>query len=210
VSAASADGTPPLILASQSPRRAQLLEQLGLAFTTMPADIDETYLPAEEPGAHVERLARAKAAVIAHAHRDAIVVGSDTVVVVEGDVLGKPKDAADAVRMLLRLAGRTHEVATGVAVVHGGAVYSGTERVAVRFRDYDEATAEAYVATGEPMDKAGAYGIQGYGAALVEGITGDYFAVMGLPLVRLLGLLQRAGFGYNFRALTHGERKQPS
>jgi septum formation protein len=206
----NADRAPPVILASRSPRRAQLLEQLGLAFTTLAADIDERYLPGEEPGAHVERLAREKAAAIARAHPDAIVVGSDTVVVVEGDVLGKPSDAADAVRMLLRLAGRTHEVATGVAVVHGGATHAGTERVAVRFRDFDEAVARAYVETGEPMDKAGAYGIQGYGAALVEGIAGDYFAVMGLPLVRLLGLLQRAGFGYNFRALTRGEWQRPS
>ncbi len=196
-------GDPPrLVLASQSPRRAQLLHQLGLRFDVLPADIDESYSPGEDPGAHAERLAREKALAIAGEHRGAFVIGCDTVVVVDGEVLGKPRDATDAVRMLLRLSGREHTVATGVAVAYDGArVKSALERVRVWFRPVDEALARAYAATGEPLDKAGAYGIQGYGAALVERIEGDYFAVMGLPLARLLSLLESFGLSYDFKGL---------
>jgi septum formation protein len=195
------NGSPRLVLASRSPRRVQLLEQLGLTFEALPADVDERYAAGEEAGAHAERLAREKAAAVAVHAPDALVIGSDTVVDVDGLVLGKPRDGGEAVEMLLVLQGRTHEVATGVAVVGGGGTWSGVERVRVAFRAFDRALAEAYVRTGEPLDKAGAYGIQGFGAALVERIEGDYFAVMGLPLVRLLGLLQAAGFRYNFGAL---------
>jgi septum formation protein len=192
---------PRIILASQSPRRAQLLRMLGLDIETVPADIDETYDPDEEPGEHAERLAREKARAIARRYPDAVVVGSDTVVAVDGEVLGKPADHGDAVRMLMRLQGRSHEVATGVAVCRAGEVYSALERVAVRFRGFDEATARAYAATDEPLDKAGAYGIQGFGSTLVEGIDGDYFAVMGLPIVRTMALLEKAGFRYDFQGL---------
>lgn len=198
-------GSPRIVLASQSPRRAELLRMLGLEFDVVPADIDETYLPGEEPGAHAQRLAREKAQVVAMQHPDAVVIGSDTVVIVDGDVLGKPGDAGAAVRMLLRLQARTHEVASGIAVIYGGVVRSGVERVAVRFRPFDHAFAAAYVGTGEPMDKAGAYGIQGYGATLVERIDGDYFAVMGLPIARMLQLLQDVGIHYNFRELIEAE-----
>jgi septum formation protein len=190
-----------LILASQSPRRADLLRMLGLRFETRPADIDETWRGGEEPGAHAERLAREKAQAIAARATEAVVIGSDTVVIVDGEVLGKPLDHADAVRMLARLQGREHEVATGVAVWFGGALRSGVERVRVRFRPFGEATAAAYASTGEPMDKAGGYGIQGYGATLVERIDGDYFAVMGLPICRMIALLHSAGVAYNFRGL---------
>jgi septum formation protein len=192
--------TPRIVLASQSPRRAQLLRMLGLEIETQPADIDEAYRPGEDPVAHAERLAREKVEVVAARHPDAVIIGSDTVVVVDGDVLGKPADPADAVRMLMRLQGRDHEVATGIAV-HWRGLRSGVERVAVRFRAFDEDTATAYAGTGEPMDKAGAYGIQGYGSTLVEGISGDYYAVMGLPVSRLIRLLQDAGLHYNFRTL---------
>jgi septum formation protein len=195
-----------IVLASQSPRRAQLLRMLGLDITTVPADIDEAYLPGEDPAAHAERLAREKVAAVAAAHVDAVVIGSDTVVTVDGDVLGKPLDGADAVRMLMRLQDRDHEVATGVAVSWDG-IRSAVETVRVRFRAFDEATAAAYVATGEPMDKAGAYGIQGYGATLVDGISGDFFAVMGLPVARLFRLLREAGLDYNFRELTPRPRQ---
>ncbi|MGH7501326.1 MAG: Maf family protein [Longimicrobiales bacterium] len=195
---------PSLVLASASPRRAQLLQMLDLHFDIEPARIDERYTPGEGPAAHAERLAREKALAIASSRRDAIVIGSDTVVVIDGDVLGKPVHADDAVRMLLLLQGREHTVATGVAVAHGGAVRSGIERVRVRFRPFGADRAIAYVQTGEPMDKAGAYGIQGYGSALVERIEGDYFAVMGLPIVRLLGLLESLGFDYDFRGLSRG------
>ena len=190
-----------LILASQSPRRALLLEMLGLRFATMPADIDETWLASEDPVAHAERLAREKTQEIARREPHAAIIGSDTVVIVDGDLLGKPRDDADAVAMLMRLQGREHTVATGIAVYYEGQLRSGVERVGVRFRAFDEETARAYVATREPMDKAGAYGIQGYGATLVEAVRGDYFAVMGLPVCRMILLLRDAGLHYDFREL---------
>jgi septum formation protein len=192
---------PRIVLASQSPRRAGLLRMLGLDIETVPADIDETYRPGEEPAPHAERLSREKVAVVAAQVGGAVVIGSDTVVAAGDEILGKPRDQADAVRMLMLLQGREHEVVTGVAISYNG-MRSGVERVQVRFRPFDEATAAAYVETGEPMDKAGAYGIQGFGSTLVEGITGDYYAVMGLPVCRLLRLLQDAGLHYNFRELT--------
>jgi septum formation protein len=123
---------------------------------------------------------------------------------VDGDVLGKPRDPAEAVAMLTRLSGRAHEVFTGVAVTRGERVESALERVRVRFRALDRAECEAYVATGEPMDKAGAYGIQGYGSSIVESVEGDYFAVMGLPVVRTLDLLRRHGWRYAFGRLERG------
>ena len=194
--------TPPtLVLASQSPRRAELIGRLGLAFETIPADIDESYQQGETPPEHAERLSREKALAIAATRADALVIGSDTIVVTGGDVLGKPRDRAHAVEMLLRLSGREHEVCTGVAVALDGRVESGLERVRVRFRELSREAAEAYVDTGEPMDKAGAYGIQGFGSAIVEGIEGDYFAVMGLPVVRMLRLIERFGWRYAFGAL---------
>jgi septum formation protein len=192
---------PRIVLASQSPRRAELLRMLGLDIAAVPANVDETYLPGEEPGAHAERLARAKVQALAGRFPDSVIIGSDTVVAVDGDVLGKPADERDAVRMLLRLQGREHEVATGIAVERGGELRSAVERVRVRFRAFDPQTAEEYAATHEPLDKAGGYGIQGRGSTLVEGITGDYFAVMGLPIARLMGLLQETGLHYNFTGL---------
>jgi len=194
---------PRIVLASQSPRRAELIGRLGLEFDTIPADIDEAPFAGEAPDAHAERLAREKAQAVAASHPDALVVGSDTIVVIDGDILGKPRDRGQAVEMLLRLAGREHEVCTGIAVVHGGRVESGVERVRVRFRALDRRACEEYVATGEPMDKAGAYGIQGFGSAIVEGVDGDYFAVMGLPVVHMLKLIERLGWRYAFGAL-HG------
>lgn len=192
---------PPLVLASQSPRRAELIGRLGLEFETLPADIDESYLQGETPPEHAERLSREKAVKIAADRPEALVVGSDTIVVIDGDVLGKPRDREHAIEMLMRLSGREHEVCTGVAVAHGGRVESGLERVRVRFRTLDRASCEEYVATGEPMDKAGAYGIQGFGSAIVDGIDGDYFAVMGLPVVRMLSLIERHGWRYAFGRL---------
>lgn len=197
---------PALILASQSPRRSQLMRMLGLTFETIPADIDETWLAGEDPVAHAERLAREKCAVIAGTRPEAVVVGSDTVVILDGDVLGKPSDEDEAVAMLMRLQGREHTVATGIAVGDRGGdrILSSVECVQVRFRDFDRDTAAAYARTGEPMDKAGAYGIQGYGATLVASITGDYFAVMGLPIVRMMALLLDAGLRYDFMGLRRG------
>jgi septum formation protein len=190
----------PIVLASSSPRRRELLGLLGLTFEISPADVDETWRDGERPEAHAERLAREKAA--ARPRPGAVSIGADTIVVIDGAILGKPRDAAEAEVMLRRLAGREHEVFTGVAVLHGGRAASGVTRTVVRFRELDDATITAYVATGEPLDKAGAYGIQGYGAVLVERIDGDYFTVMGLGLGLLVDLLAKVGLRYRFGAIT--------
>jgi septum formation protein len=187
-----------VILASQSPRRRELLALIGMPHVVRPADLDETMLPDESPTNYAERLARAKAMAVAAGNPEAVVIGADTIVVLDGEVLGKPADVAEAVRTLRRLAGRTHTVHTAVAVARDGRVESGIESVEVTFRPLTEEQIQAYVATGEPMDKAGAYGIQGFGAVIVERIHGDYFAVMGLALGRLVGLMQRLGVEYRF------------
>jgi septum formation protein len=187
-----------VILASQSPRRRELLTLIGIPHEVRPADLDETMRPGESPTGYAERLARAKAQAVAEGDERAIVIGADTIVVLDGEVLGKPADASEAVQTLRRLAGRTHTVHTAVAVAHGGHLESGVESVEVTFRPLTQEQVEAYVATGEPLDKAGAYGIQGYGAVIVERIHGDYFAVMGLALGRLVGLLERVGVAYRF------------
>jgi septum formation protein len=192
---------PRVILASQSPRRRELLALVGIPHEVRPADIDETYLPGEPPRDHTERLAREKAVAIAAAEPDALVIGSDTIVVVDGDVLGKPADAPDAERMLARLSGRTHVVMTGVAVAWHGVTRSAVEEVDVAFHRLSAREIAEYVATREPMDKAGAYGIQGYGATIVARVAGDYFAVMGLPLQRLVRLLGDVGIRYAFGPL---------
>jgi septum formation protein len=193
--------TAPVILASSSPRRRELLTLIGISHTVHPADIDESVLPGEEPRAHAERLAREKASVIAAREPNAIVVAADTIVVVDGDILGKPGDDAAAAGMLRRLAGRSHVVFTAVAVARAGQVASGVEVVDVEFRALTDDEIQRYVATREPMDKAGAYGIQGYGATIVERIDGDYFAVMGLALGRLVRLMATLGVEYRFGEL---------
>jgi septum formation protein len=193
--------TPRVILASQSPRRRELLTLVGIPHEVRPADIDETYFPGERPWDHAERLAREKAAVIARQEPDAVVIGSDTIVVVDGDVLGKPADEAEAHRMLRRLAGRSHVVMTAVAVMWRGETRSGVEQVRVDFHSLTDAEIDAYIATREPMDKAGAYGIQGFGAAIVARVDGDYFAVMGLPVQRVVRMLRELGLRYLFGPL---------
>jgi nucleoside triphosphate pyrophosphatase len=192
---------PRVILASASPRRRELLALVGIPHEVIPADIDESYRDGEEAAEHAERLAREKAATIAARHPDAIVIAADTIVLIDGLVLGKPRDEADAERMLGMLGGQTHVVLTAVAVAHGGAMRSGVESVRVTFRELSRARIRAYIATREPMDKAGAYGIQGYGATLVERIDGDYFAVMGLALARMIDLLAALGARYDFGPL---------
>jgi septum formation protein len=192
---------PRVILASQSPRRRELLDLVGIAHEVQPADIDESYLTGERPREHAERLARGKTAVIVQREPDAVVIGSDTIVVVDGDVLGKPADDLDAVRMLARLAGRSHVVVTAVAVSWRGETRSAVEEVGVTFHPMSRTEIDAYIATREPMDKAGAYGIQGYGAAIVARVDGDYFAVMGLPLQRLTRVLASLGIRYGFGPL---------
>ncbi len=187
-----------VILASQSPRRRELLTLVGIGHVVSPADIDESVMPDEAPVPHCERLARAKAHVLAARHPDAVVIAADTIVVLDGDILGKPRDAADARAMIARLSGRTHTVFTAMAVARAGRTESAVEEVAVTFRELSAEEIAEYVATGEPMDKAGAYGIQGYGATIVERIDGDYFSVMGLGLRRLVALLERVDLRYDF------------
>jgi septum formation protein len=195
----TASGTPVrVVLASQSPRRRELLTLVGIPHEVVPADIDETPFPHEAPAAYTERLAREKVAAVADRFPDAVTIGSDTTVVIGGELLAKPEDEADARRMLRLLSGRTHTVHTAVAVCRGDRVASGVEDVAVTFRSLGDDEIAAYVATREPMDKAGAYGIQGYGAALVERIEGDFFGVMGLPVRLVLGLLEEVGRPYRF------------
>ena len=196
----SAD-TPRVILASSSPRRRELLSLIGIAHDVVPANIDESYRAGETPAGHAERLAREKAATGAQRAPDAVTIGADTIVVVDGDVLGKPRDAAHAAQMLRRLSGRSHRVITAVAAVWGGKTSSAVEEVGVTFRPLTEREISDYIATGEPMDKAGAYGIQGYGATIVERVDGDYFAVMGLALNRLVRLLEGLGMRYEFGPL---------
>jgi septum formation protein len=192
---------PRVILASQSPRRRELLDLIGIAHDVVPAHIDETPFEGELATVHSERLARGKAEVIAERHAGAFVIGADTVVVVNDTILGKPGDDADAREMLRRLSGRTHQVYSAVAIARDGMVDSEVEGVSVTFRDLSAAIIDAYVATGEPFDKAGAYGIQGFGSTLVDRIEGDFFAVMGLPLRRLVALCERAGYRYAFGPL---------
>jgi septum formation protein len=188
-----------VVLASQSPRRRELLRLVGIMHEVQPADIDESLIDGESPRTYAERLARTKAKTIER--RDAVTIGSDTIVVVDGDVLGKPANEADAARMLRRLSGRAHIVITAVAAEWNGKLVSDVEEVGVTFRSLTDAEIEAYIATGEPMDKAGAYGIQGYGATIVERVDGDFFAVMGLPINRLVRLLEGLGLVYPFGPL---------
>ena len=195
-----------VVLASSSPRRRQLLDLIGIAHEVRPANIDETMRPREVPRRHAERLAREKASAIAKRDPDLITIGADTIVVVNRKVLGKPRDHADAARMLTMLSGREHMVITAVAVSRGRKLRSAVEEVRVRFRRLRDDEIEAYIATGEPMDKAGAYGIQGYGATIVERIEGDYFAVMGVPIVRLIGLLRDVGVRYRFGSIATIEK----
>jgi septum formation protein len=192
----SAPQRPRVILASQSPRRRELLTLIGMTHEVRPADIDETYSAGEAPAAHAERLAREK--VTAIKEPDAVVIGSDTIVVIDGDVLGKPVDESDAKRMLTRLSGRAHVVMTAVAVAWQGRIESAVESVNVEFHQLTATEIERYVATREPMDKAGAYGIQGYGATIVRRVDGDYFAVMGLPLQLMVRVMARLGLRYAF------------
>lgn len=190
-----------VVLASSSPRRRDLLNLIGIPHEVRPANIDETMRPREAPRRYAERLAREKASAIALRDPGLITIGADTVVVVNRRVLGKPSDPDDAARMLRMLSGREHTVITAVAVARGRKLRSAIEEVLVKFRRLRDDEIEAYVATGEPMDKAGAYGIQGFGATMVERVEGDYFAVMGLPLARLVGLMRDVGVTYRFGEL---------
>ncbi len=178
-----------LILASQSPRRRELLERAGFQFTVRPVEIDESWREGEDPESHVLRLARGKARAVPAPETD-IVLGADTVVVVDGEILGKPVDCADAERMLRLLSGRDHYVLTGVCLKRGALELAEVERTVVRFATLDDEEIRAYVASGEPMDKAGAYAIQGLASRFIERIEGCYFNVVGLPVARVYRMLK--------------------
>lgn len=177
------------MLASASPRRAALLAGAGYAFDVVPANVDESLRPDEAAPDFVVRLARDKAAAVAGRYPERFVIGADTTVVVDGAVLGKPRDADDAVRMLQLLSGREHRVLTGVAVRLGSRCASAMEQSVVHFAELDSRQIAAYVDTGEPADKAGAYGLQGRGGRFVTRVDGSRSNVVGLPLARLQRLL---------------------
>ena len=181
-----------VVLASGSPRRRELLGHLGIPFVVRPSEADESYAPDQTPEEIVASISRRKA-LAAQAAPQELVIAADTMVFLDRARLGKPRDEAEALAMLTALQGRRHTVCTGVTVRRGAQILTESESTAVWFRPASEAELRAYIATGEPMDKAGAYGIQGLGALLVERIDGDFYNVMGLPLLRLSRML--AAFG---------------
>ncbi|HEV2112243.1 MAG TPA: nucleoside triphosphate pyrophosphatase [Gammaproteobacteria bacterium] len=185
----------PIYLASASPRRRQLLEQLGLRFEVLAADLDETPRPGEAAADYVQRLARAKAEAAAARLGDpaARVLGADTAVVLDGAILGKPRDRAEGLAMLARLSGRRHQVLSAVALWQGGRLDTALSSSEVSFRDISAAEARSYWESGEPADKAGGYAIQGLGAMFVVRLEGSYSGVVGLPLFETAELLRNAG-----------------
>ncbi len=182
----------PIVLASGSPRRRELLEQMGIgSFEVLTSDCDETLPRDDTPARRVEYLALQKASAVFALRPDATVIGADTVVVLEDAVLGKPHSPAEAAAMLSALSGRSHRVYTGIAVLSGEQILTAHECTEVSFRSLTEEEIQAYIATGEPMDKAGAYGIQGRACVFIRGISGDYYNVVGLPVCALHQLLQQ-------------------
>ncbi len=187
-----------IVLASSSPRRHLLLEMLGIEHIVDPADIDEDFESHETARDLAVRLAREKAAAVAARHPGQIVLSADTLVVLGSEILGKPSSVNEAENMIAKLAGREHRVVTAVAVARDGVLLDRCDDTRVWFRPLSEEMISAYVATGEPMDKAGGYGVQGYGSVLVERIEGDYFGVMGLPLRLVAEILEEVGQPYRF------------
>lgn len=183
-----------LILASSSPRRKELLENLQLQFEISSSDVEETFNPELAPEEIVMELALRKAQYVANLHRSAFVIGADTLVFADGQVLGKPEDMSEAVGMLKRLSGRTHSVYTGVSIFSPTSHVEFFEKTDVAFWELTEEEIKAYVNTGEPLDKAGAYGIQKLGSMLVKKINGDYFSVVGLPVSRTVRELKKLGY----------------
>ncbi len=183
-----------LILASASPRRKELLELLKLSFEVIVSEVEEVVDENLHPSEMVQSLAQQKAENVAKSYQDAYVLGSDTLVVYEGKMLGKPKNEREAIEILTMLSGKTHEVYTGVSIVHNKKYHSFYEKTSVTFYPLTQKEIEEYVSTKEPMDKAGAYGIQGFGALLVKEIKGDYYTVVGLPIARTKRELIRSGF----------------
>lgn len=179
-----------IVLASVSPRRAELLASAGVGFDVDAADVDESIRPGELPEPYVRRLAEAKSRAVAERHPESTVLAADTVVVLEGECLGKPRDAGEAAEMLRRLSGQVHEVLTGFTLRKAGRADTGVCRTRVAFRDLTEAEISAYVESGEPMDKAGAYGIQSGAAHMVRRVEGSYSNVVGLPLAEVVESLR--------------------
>jgi len=195
---------PPLCLASASPRRRELLEQLGVSYVSAVPDIDEAVLPGESAADYVVRMARTKARMV-HARGAGLpVLAADTIVLIDQRICGKPADAQDGIAMLLQLSGRTHQVLTAVALAAAGEVNYRVSRSEVRFRHLTVAEALAYWDTGEPHDKAGGYAVQGHGAVFVEHLSGSYSGVMGLPLFETAELLAGAGVSYWLERLSGG------
>lgn len=182
-----------LILASQSPRRKQLLEQVRIPFSVSSSNVDESYPPHLSPSEIVQFLAKKKARSVLKENEDAVVLGSDTVVVLDEKILGKPNDETEAKTMLKKLSGRTHSVVTGVAIVSSKKEAVFSVESLVTFYDLTEEEIDFYIRTREPFDKAGAYGIQGIGAFLVKEIQGDYFSIVGLPVARTVRELKKFG-----------------
>ncbi|HHV32157.1 Maf family protein [Caproiciproducens sp. LBM24188] len=179
-----------LVLASTSPRRSELLKMAGYEFSVVPPEANENYLRGTPPVQIVEQLSTRKAKLVAKDHPDDIVLAADTLVVLKGRILGKPKDEQEAKAMLKLLSGNVHQVYTGYCIISGGKMVTGHECTSVEFYTLKDSDIEAYLATGEPMDKAGAYGIQGRGALLVKRIDGDFYNVMGLPIGKINRLLK--------------------
>jgi septum formation protein len=184
---------PQIILASGSPRRSEIMESVGWKFIKDVPDIDETELPGESPDVYVQRLARTKAETIASRHKSEIVLGADTTVVIDDQIMGKPLDVADAKRMLKMLSGRWHEVLTGVAVLRNGNSSVGLQRTRVKFASMNESEIDFLVERGDPLDKAGAYAVQAQAALFIEGIEGDYWNVVGLPISLVYRLIIEKG-----------------
>ena len=183
-----------LVLASSSPRRKELLQNLHLTFDVSSSEVDESFGPDLLPEEIVVQLAYRKAQMIAQQYRTSFVIGADTIVVANEQILGKPQNETQAVKMLAQLSGKTHAVYTGVAIIHGETETSFFEKTQVTFWELTETEISAYVKSGEPFDKAGGYGIQGFGSMLVKQISGDYFAVVGLPVSRMVRELQKIGY----------------
>lgn len=183
-----------LILASSSPRRKELLENLRLSFAISSSDVDESFAPELSPEEVVMELAERKARAVFEENRDSFVIGSDTIVVANNQILGKPADEAEAVRMLKMLSGKKHDVYTGVCIMSPISSSRFFEKTEVWFWELTDDELRSYVKSGEPLDKAGAYGIQQLGSMLVKKINGDYFAVVGLPVARTVRELQRLGY----------------
>ena len=189
---------PRIILASASPRRAELLRQIRVEFELLPGQVEERPHPDEAPGDYITRIARAKVIGTARKHDAGLVIGADTIVVLDGRLMGKPEDEKAAERMLTQLSGRWHAVMTGVALydIETRAEVADYDKTLVKFARLTEREIEWYIATGEPMDKAGAYGIQGLGGLFVEEIAGNYYNVVGLPIPLVYRLARRLGYSF--------------